>query len=120
MISAVKSHAIDLEMLSLACASICLWLISLNVTFRNDDGAYKNTSVQMARRCLHCVIGILANHCLCSCIMLSLKEVMVVLFFAGMEMKGDLKECTAAGSKSHDLLVESSNAGGRRRQTSVC
>lgn len=53
-------------------------------------------------------------------LMLSLKEVMVVLFITGTEMKGDLEECTAVGSKSHDLAVESSNAGGRRRQTSVC
>lgn len=52
--------------------------------------------------------------------MLSLKEVMVVLFITGMEMKGDLKECTVVGSKSHDLAVESSSAGGRRQQTSVC
>lgn len=120
MISAVKSRAIALEMLSLACASICPWLISLNVTFRNKDGAFKDISVQMACRCLHCIIGIFANHCLRSCLMLSLKEVMVVFFITGMEMKGDLKECTLAGSKSHDLVVESSDAGGRRRQTSVC
>lgn len=94
--------------------------MSLNMTFGNDDGAFKDMSVQMACRCLHCIIGISANHRLCSCLILSLKEVMVVLFITGMEMKGDLKECTAAGSKSHDLVAESSNAGGRRRQTSVC
>ena len=90
------------------------------MTFRNDDRAFKDISLQMACRCLHSIIGIFANHCLCSCIMLSLKEVMVVLFITGMKMKEDLKEFTAVASKSHDLVGESSNAGGRRRQTSVC
>lgn len=84
---------ITLVKLWLACASICPWLISLKMTFRDSDGAFKDTGVQMACRCLHCTIGIFANHCLCSCIMLSLKDVIT-----GMEMKGDLKECTAVES----------------------
>lgn len=44
----------------------------------------------------------------------------MVLVITEMEMKGDLKESTAVGSKSHDLVIESASAGGRRRQTSVC
>lgn len=34
----------------------------------------------------------------------------MVLVITEMEMKGDLKECTKVGSKSHDLMEESSNA----------
>lgn len=44
----------------------------------------------------------------------------MVLVITEMEMKGDLKESKAVGSKSHDLVIESASAGGRRRQTSVC
>lgn len=51
--------------------------------------------------------------------MLSPKEVMV-LFITGMEMKGDLKEFTEVGSKSHEWEVESSDAGGKdSRQVSA-
>lgn len=92
--------------------------VKINVTSTNDDWAFGE---QMAVRSLHCIIGILANHCLPWLhIILSLKEVMAVLLITGMEMKGDLEEFTLVESKSLDLVVESSNAGGRGEQTSVC
>lgn len=75
------------------------------MTFGNDR-ASKDIILQMACRCLHCIIAIVANHCLCSGIMLSLRDVMVALLITGMEMKGDLKEL------AHDLVGESFDAGG--------
>lgn len=65
-----------------------LWLISLNVTFRDNDGAFKDmTANGMQMFTLH-------NLDLCkSLLVLSLGEVIT-----GMEMKGNLKECRAVGS----------------------
>lgn len=135
MINTIKLQANALEMLPHACTSI--WISLNNITFLvaliitcitfiitptlgNNSGAFQEVNLQMVCRCLHGIIGIFANHRLYSRIILSLKGVMVVLFITRIEMKGDLKECTAVGSKSHDLVAESSDASGWGRQTSVC